>query len=374
MPDRDALDRDALVRAAATNHRAWFRRCAAVAGGATERCGGLDLIVSDGAGTIAFPRTGQSRERLHERVGTVMRRAEELGLRAMACWSVTEDKRLGTLLLARGFEWGWEPHWMALDLAAPPAGEPAHEVVAARGELPRDLPYASARPDPPAARHLAVRDDGGRTVGHVVVNPWRGIAGIYDMGVVPDRRREGIGRALTLAACDVARDLGCTHAVLNATAEGEPLYRSVGFASLGSGRTWWLHPGPRPTPRQGALVEAIGFGDTGELAALEPTDAELEDDIPGGGPPLAIAVVTAQSAAADWILARRPDLVSRPVEPRGGTLLHVAVEWDDEALVRVALAHGADRAVRDRWFGGTPLDWAEHLGRPRLAALLREGA
>jgi GNAT superfamily N-acetyltransferase len=315
-----------LVRAAAANHRAWFRRCAAVTGGTAERCDGLDLIVAEGAGTIAFPRPGQARARLRERVDVVMRRAEELDVRAMSCWSMAEDKALGTLLLARGFEWGWEPHWMALDLAAAPAGEPAHEVVPAPGELPRDLPYASARPDPPAARHLAVRDDGGRTVGHVVVNPWRGIAGVYDMGVVPDRRREGIGRALTLAACAAARDLGCTHAVLNATGEGRPLYRSVGFASLGPGRTWWLHPGPRPTPRQTALAEAIGFGDAGELAALEPADAELEDGIPGAGPPLAVAVVTAQAAAADWILARRPDLVSRPVEPRGGTLLHVAVE------------------------------------------------
>jgi GNAT superfamily N-acetyltransferase len=364
-------DRDALVGAAAANHRAWFGRCAAVTGGAAERCDGLVLVVSEGAGTIAFPRPGQSRGRLRERVDAVMRRAEELRLRAMSCWSVAEDKPLGTLLLARGFEWGWEPHWMALDLAAAPAEPGEHDVVPAAGDPPRDLPYASARPDPRAARHLAVRDHGGRTVGHVVVNPWRGIAGIYDMGVVPDRRREGIGRALTLAACATARDLGCRHAVLNATGEGELLYRSVGFASLGLGRTWWLHPGPRPTARQGALVEAIGFGDLDELAALEATDAELEGDIPGGGPPLAIAVVTAQAATANWILARRPDLVSRPVEPRGGTLLHVAVEWDDEALVRVALAHGADRTVRDRAYGGTPLDWAEHLGRAGLAALLR---
>jgi hypothetical protein len=160
--------------------------------------------------------------------------------------------------------------------------------------------------------------------------------------------------------------------VLNATGEGEPLYRAAGFASLGLGRTWWRHPGPRPTVRQAALVEAIGFGAPGALAALEPTDDELAEEIPGGGPPLAVAVVTGQAGVADWILGRRPDLVSRPVEPRGGTLLHVAAEWDDEALVRVALAHGADRDVRDNVWHGTPLGWAEALGRPGLARLLRE--
>jgi ribosomal protein S18 acetylase RimI-like enzyme len=83
-------------------------------------------------------------------------------------------------------------------------------------------------------------------VGQVVVNPWRGIAGIYDMGVVPSHQRQGIGRALTLAACRLGRELGCTHAVLNATGEGEPLYRAVGFESLGMGQTWWLHPGSCP--------------------------------------------------------------------------------------------------------------------------------
>jgi GNAT superfamily N-acetyltransferase len=224
---------------------------------------------------------------------------------------------------------------------------------------------------PPAARRLAVRRH-GQAVGHVVVNPWRGFVGIYDMGVLASRRRQGIGRSLTLAACRLGRELGCTHAVLNATAEGEPLYRGVGFESLGMGRTWWLHAGPRPTPRQTALVEAVGFGDLDGLASLRPTRAELERPVPGGGPPLAVAVVTGQPAVADWILERRPDLVSRPVEPRGGTLLHVAVEWDDVQLVGVALAHGADRLARDGTWNATPLDWAEQLGRPRLAALLRE--
>ena len=363
------LDGPRLLRATAANHRAWFRRCAAVGEGRVERADGLELVVDGAGGTIAFPRAG-SRTRTRRRLDATMGRADELGLRSMACWSLEEDRALGALLLARGFEWGWQPHWMARELTRLPDLELEHPVIPARGSQPRALPYASSRPLPPAARHLAVRE-AGEMVGHVVVNPWRGCAGIYDMGVVPGRRRQGIGRALTLAACGLARELGCTSAVLNATGEGEPLYRAVGFESLGLGRTWWLHPGPRPTGRQAALVEAIGFGALDELASLRPAGAELEQPVPGGGPPLAVAVVTGQATVADWILERRPDLVSRPLEPRGGTLLHVAVEWDDEPLVDVALAHGADRLSRDRTWNGTPLDWAEHLGRPRLAARLR---
>jgi GNAT superfamily N-acetyltransferase len=358
------LDRQTLLRATAANHRALFRRRALVAGGQVERCDGLDVVVCGGEGTIAFPTGGP---RLRGRLDLAIR----LGLRTMSCWALGEDRRLGTLLLARGFEWGWQPHWMALDLTRLPDEPLRHEVVPADGDLPRALPYATPATDPPATRHLMVHAD-GTPVGHVVVNPWRGAAGIYDMGVARASQRQGVGRALTIAACRLARDLGCTHAVLNATGEGEPLYRSVGFQSLGLGRTWWLHDGPRPTPRQRALVEAIGFGDVDALARLGPTDAELEDPIPGGGPPLAVAVVTAQAPVADWVLSRRPDLASVAVEPRGGTLLHVAVEWDDDALARVALGHGADLSVRDNAWRGTPLDWAEQLGRPRMTALLRE--
>jgi ribosomal protein S18 acetylase RimI-like enzyme len=359
------LDRARLLRAIAANHRAWFRRRAGVGGGRVERVGGLDVVVADGFGTIAFPsgRAAGLREELDD--------ALALGLRAMSCWALREDRRLGTLLVARGFEWGWQPHWMARDLSAVPDDTGGHEVVPADGDVPNDLPYASAAPLPRAARRLVVLA-GGRPVGHVVVNPWRGIAGIYDMGVADGWRRQGIGRALTLAACRLGHEMGCSHAVLNATGEGEPLYRRAGFESLGVGRTWWLHPGPRPTARQSALVEAIGFGNVDALAALDPTSAELEEPIPGGGPPLAVAVVTGRAEVADWILARRADLASAPVEPRGGTLLHVAVEWDDEAMLRVALAHRADPTVRDPMWNGTPLDWAEHLGRERLAEVLRE--
>ena len=297
------LDQGALRRAAAANHRAFFRRYAKLHGGGVERFAGLDLILAARDATLAFPSV---RSHLGRRLDEVIGRARSLGIQRMSCWALDEDRVLGALLLARGFEWGWQPHWMGRRLARIAAPEIDYEVVRFKPgpALPqRGLPYAERHSDPRQVHHLAVRED-GVTVGHAIVNPWRGVAGLYAMGVAETHQRRGIGRALTLAACRVARDLGCTYAVLNATYEGELLYRTVGFVSLGKGQTWWRHPGSWPNDRQTKLVEAIGFGDLDALASLRPSRRELERAIPGPGPPLTVAAVTGQEAVADWIRAR----------------------------------------------------------------------
>lgn len=342
------LDRDTLLDEIAANHRVWFRRGASAR---VERLGGVELVVSGTEGAIPFPA-----RRTRAAVARVVERLGELRLGTASCWSLTEDKALGTLLIARGFEWGWQPWWMALELDQLPAEDPGHRVLHRRRG---------------AFHLLAVRDE-HRNLGGVIVNPWRGIAGIYDMGVRPEHRRRGIGRALTLCACRIARGAGCTHAVLNATPEGELLYRTVGFTRLGEGRTWWRHPGGRTTARQTALVEAIGFGKLKELEALRPTRLELERSIGGAGPPLVITALTGQAAVTEWILTRRPELVSSDLGAAGYTLLHAAAEWDAPEVAAVALACGADRTVRDQTHNGTPRGWAEHFGRPEIAAMLRE--
>jgi hypothetical protein len=40
-------------------------------------------------------------------------------------------------------------------------------------------------------------------------------------------------------------------------------------------------------------------------------------------------------------------------------------------VVRRLLARDADRELKDRIWGGTPLDWARHAGLPAMEALLR---
>ena len=57
--------------------------------------------------------------------------------------------------------------------------------------------------------------------------------------------------------------------------------------------------------------------------------------------------------------------------PDGRTALHEAALRGDAGLCDWLLARGADPGVRDRDFGGTPADWADHAGHTELAARLR---
>ena len=71
---------------------------------------------------------------------------------------------------------------MSLDLARFTAEPPHYGWSTGLRPTPSSLPYGEPGPEPARGLHLAVCRD-GPPVGHVVVNPWRGVAGIYAMGV-----------------------------------------------------------------------------------------------------------------------------------------------------------------------------------------------
>jgi GNAT superfamily N-acetyltransferase len=309
---RNQADRDArLLDAVAANHRHWFR-------GRGDANGGI--------------------------------------------WSLGRNDALGVRLVARGYEWGWRPHWMGVDLECKPEPTGDFEVEPAVPPFAKTLPYHDDLPLPPEAIHLGVRLR-KKVIGQAVVLPLDGVAGIYSMGVAPKVEGRGIGVALTKAALRAAWDRGCTAAVLNATPAGERLYARAGFRSLGWGQTWWPAGGPPPTERQTAITEAVGFGDLGALAELQPAEPEISPTS------LSLAAVTGRAGSIEWLLGRFPSLAATRFPPHGGNLLHVAVEHDQPEVLTAALRLGVDPDARDANFDATPASWADHLGHPHLRRL-----
>lgn len=210
------------------NHRSWLAR-----GRETVELDGVTLLLGPTHATLAFPAPDGDLER-------AVRTALEHGVGEVGCWSLAPDERLGRRLRALGFQDGWHPHWMGAARSPDRPARPQHAVAASERCSPA-LPYGHDPAPPDVAAHFVVGDRSA-PAGHVVLHVEGDTAGVYDMGVAAGARRQGYGAALTLAALGAAHELGCTSVTLNATGEGEPLYRRVGFASLGRGMTWWLFP------------------------------------------------------------------------------------------------------------------------------------
>lgn len=217
----------------ASSHRSWFGR-------SRDRVevDGIDVFIGACDAVLAFPRSEAG-------LAAAVDVALEAQVGEVSCWALVPDAALGGRLHGLGFQDGWAPHWMGIDPRE--AEPPADSLVEETTECTDAVPYASREHRGVLGgevRHFVVRDE-GVIVGHAVLDVDGASAGIYDMGVIPRARRRGHARALTLAALAAARDAGCTGVTLNATGEGEPVYRAIGFESLGWGMTWWLFPGRR---------------------------------------------------------------------------------------------------------------------------------
>lgn len=374
------------IRAAADNHTEWF----AAGGGTTHRENGATWInKAPGEIVIAFPEL--TRETTGDTLDKIIDAGRKRQVKTIACWSLspTKPRDLGARLAARGFEWGWRPHWMALDLDAlgDDADTPDGLQIAVDNDADwdvDDLPYFTRKTageptlsKPSTAYHFGARLD-GQIVGHSVMfltTGHRGVAGIYSVGVVPSARRRGIGRAVTLAACRFARELGAHHALLNAAAP--ELYARCGFVSLGFGQTWWMHAptlaAPPPPPAQIAFTEAVGRGDVKTLDALPERPADLDAPLSGGHSPLTLAMRAGKPASVRWLLRHGVTLCG---DSSGFTPLHEAALSGDVKILRLLLGVARpDREMlerRETQFNGTPLSWAHHFGQEECAAILEE--
>lgn len=403
-----------LIRATAANHNAWFTAGVLTSEGEIHRENGARWLYTPQELNIAFPRmpSATSGATLDAILADCRRRPPKQAV----CWSLTppQPRDLGARLAARGFEWGWRPHWMALDLrkmrADFPLPDGLHIAVDDESDWEvDDLPYyrreeaagfrTLARARPRRTWHFGAWLE-GRIVGHSLIHLTTGalgVAGVYAVGVVPSARNQGVGRAVTLAACQFAQALGCGYAALNSATH---IYDRLGFASLGYGQTWWMHApawaAPPPTPEQIAFVEAVGRGDVKALDALDRRTLPEDLDAPllCGMTPMTLAVKSQQPASAEWLiahgatleilhawdlgwkdrirglLAEHPDWINQRSGPLQLTLLHEAASRNDVELARFLLTAHPDLEIRDAQYNGSPLGWAYHFQRTEIIALI----
>jgi GNAT superfamily N-acetyltransferase len=367
-------------------------------------------IRDEGSGSILFPALSGGPAKLNEAMGFYQTHPT----RNLECWSLDgpETAHLDLLLLARGFQTGWQPCWMALDL---------HQIISTGYSSPEGLQIV---PDNETQLHTttglpyAGKDSRGSTglqhesteqvqrfvarlngsiVAQTLVLFGGGVAGLYNVGVVPEARGRGIGKAIVRAACLHARETGYHYATLNANHMGRPLYEQLGFKWISNGRTWWitddrLNIRP-PGPGQSALAEATGKGDITALNSY--TNTDLNTALCNGMRLLELAAHCKQPAAAEWlivhgarcgaldawdlgwkerasaILAKEPEEVNRLYGDYQYTLLHVAAERNDIALAQLALSAGPDLRITDAIHEGTPLGWAHYLHRKEIEDMIK---
>lgn len=411
-----------LEQAAADNHQQLFSLSAVANGGNVKTEEGITCTCAGAAtdGIIAFPSLSAATAGAQlDRAMDYFRSRMEQAPHTLCCWSLDppQPADLGVRLLARGFQPGWQPCWMALDLYALNITQQANNVTIRQDNNRnltnvKDLPYNEdnaymSHPllaNYPTLAYRFLAFSGEEIVGQICIfltTGDLGVAGIYNVGVVPTFRNKGIGKALVTAACLFAKQKGYGYAMLNANHIGRPLYERVGFRFINYGMTWWLmeqgYLTNPPSPEWVALAEAAGRGDIDSLNALSATGISVDLNTPliNKMTLVQLAAYYKQPAAAEWLIDRGTDctvldawdlgwnekaallLRSKPQELHRryfdwqGSLLHVAIEKNDLALAELALAAGVDPLIRDKQHDSDAMGWALHFNRPEIIKLIR---
>ncbi|MBC9932764.1 GNAT family N-acetyltransferase [Chitinophaga qingshengii] len=398
-----------LEAAIAENHRALFRLDARLRNGVVHDEAGIcwTYIPATDSGALLFPAITVTR------LDEIMDFYRAHPNRGLECWSLdpAETPDLDVLLLARGFQTGWKPCWMALDLHAIHTGYTSPEGLSVLPDNDTDLegignlPYANK--DTRASTAIGRQNTGtaqrfvatlnGNIVAQTLMIFGGGVAGIYNVGVVPEARGKGVGKAIVSAACSYAQEKGYHYATLNANPMGRPVYEQLGFQWLGDGLTWWITDDrltTRPPARdQIALAEATGKGDIAALERFAGTD--LNAPLCNGMRLIELAVHCRQPAAAEWLIAhgadygalhawdlgwkhrtaemlkKVPEEVNRLYEAFQYTLLHIAVQRNDMALAELVLAAGPDLTIRDAIHDSSAEGWADFFDRKEIIALIK---
>lgn len=415
---KDASSRQ-LEQAVAHNHHELFCLNAIAQGGELRTGEGLTVAYNGPgkAAMVSFPSMNEegSGKQLDEMMDFFrMKSPKNAG-----CWSLipTQPTDLGVKLLARGFQPGWHPCWMGLDLGkiidghSVPRGLKITADNLISVDKVKDLPYSGdngaisgalmqAYPGR-ATRFIATLNK--KIVAHscvFLVSGTLGSAGIYNVGVVPKFRNQGIGKAVVIAACLYAREKGYRYAVLNAT--GRKMYEQIGFEWIGDGITWWLmnqnYRVDPPARIQVMIAEAAGKGDIGMLDQLAKDLSSHVLNVPttNGMTLLQLAVHCRQPLSVAWLvnhgasydvldawdigwkeqaadlLKTDPRQVNKQYTDWQTTLLHIAADRNDIALAELVISAKPDLSIRDKIYNNTAAGWAKYLQRKEIVALIED--
>ena len=408
-----------LQQAAAHNHSELFALNAIAQSGEVITTNGLTYTFIPGHknnGMVAFPAL--TSEDAGKQLDEMMNWYRAHAAVGVGCWSLSPSQPadLGARLLARGFQPGWQPCWMALDLDTIRTGYPKPATLQVQADnntnisQVKDLPYSGdngavsdalmKRYRDRAQRFVATMD--GEIVGHSCVllttGPY-GVAGLYNVGVIPEARNKGVGKAVVTAACLFAQQQGYKYAVLNGT--GRRMYNQIGFEWVGDGLTWWLMANryiTNPPPAALiALTEAVCRGEISSINSMSQQFTTVQLNTPTANRMTlmqlathcrqpaaaeALAALGAQLAVLDawdlgWkeraaaLLAVEPEQANRRYGEHNATLLHIAAERNDLALAQLALTAHPDLTIKDSTWNAPALGWAHHLQRPDIVTLIK---
>lgn len=237
---RAPMKRDTTIGDCERVQAAWLSARAIAGGGAVWHDGEFTWSTGPDGQSLLFPNA-VDRVALARGVD----RARSSTVRVVGAWLGAEVDA-GPLAEA-GFVRGWSPWWMAAEISA--VGRPG----ASRIELQRtsddyhdensgytDL-LSLARRHPTRAWYAAAYTSGTH---RFAGRSWSFLdgetAGIFDLAVWPNFRRQGFGSDLLRTVTREASRSGAREVVLNATPEGMLLYERRGFRTIGEGATWWL--------------------------------------------------------------------------------------------------------------------------------------
>lgn len=208
---------------------------------------------------------------------------------------------------------------------------------------------------------LVAEHGSGEAAGAVCCVSFGATGWIGALGVAPEARRHGLGRALTEAAVGRLRERGAGTVLLFATDMGRPLYERLGFVAEGAATAWRGTAGARA----GTLaVRRLCEDDRDRVAALDRlATGEDRANLLEALHPLSGVAVDRGETLAGWA-AKAPYgagiAICAADEEAGATLMAAAAGGPEPATLVVPDANAAANANLRRW-GFRPANAGERM-------------